>query len=240
MIAQGLARVEVAYLFTDGLDAADLRRLEQGLNAEEAARAAGFGRPERRLAFAAAHALLQDRLGAATGGRPWRTRAEPGGRPVLEPPHGDPPLRFSLSHTDGLVAVALARGGEVGVDVERLDERLELASLAGSIFSPAELRAFVAAPPHAAARHVLQVWTAKEAVLKTAGVGLARAPETVSIRLHPPGVSSAAPLPVTGDWSLHWRALPRHTLCVAACSPFPVEAEIGECSLSALLARSPG
>ena len=34
---------------------------------------------------------------------------------------GSPSLQFNLSHTDGLIALAVARGVRVGVDVERAD-----------------------------------------------------------------------------------------------------------------------
>ena len=38
--------------------------------------------------------------------------------PFVDAQAGTPPLHFNLSHTDGLVALAVTRGHRVGVDVE--------------------------------------------------------------------------------------------------------------------------
>jgi phosphopantetheinyl transferase len=85
------------------------------------------------------------------------------GRPVradeLHFPQGGKPYCdgdecFSISHTSRRVAVALSRHCEVGVDVEELDS---------------------AAGPDAVARGKLAQWTATEAVLKAAGLGLRHA-----------------------------------------------------------------
>lgn len=85
------------------------------------------------------------------------------GRPVradeLHFPQGGKPYCdggecFSVSHTSRRVAVALSRDCEVGVDVEELD---------------------TAAGLDAVARGKLAQWTATEAVLKAAGLGLRHA-----------------------------------------------------------------
>lgn len=87
------------------------------------------------------------------------------GRPVhadeLRFPQGGKPYCdggecFSLSHTARRVAVAVSRDCEVGVDVEDLETAMEL---------------------DAVARRKLERWTATEAVLKAAGLGLRHAGE---------------------------------------------------------------
>ena len=74
---------------------------------------------------------------------------------------------WSLAHTRGL-ALALVAPGPAGVDVERLD-RARVADLTDRIVSPAERALLDDLLPAT----LLRVWTAKEAVLKRAGVGLA-------------------------------------------------------------------
>jgi len=106
------------------------------------------------------------REGAAHGG--WltdlsRLRREPDGRPILP---GGP--AFSISHTDDLAVCAIAPGGRLGVDVERI-----------RAIDTDRLARFLGPEKHAAAREdpavFFRAWTAREAAVKATGrVGLAR------------------------------------------------------------------
>lgn len=89
----------------------------------------------------------------------------PEGRPSL-PILGD----FNLSHSDGLVVCAWVACGRVGVDVEAGRSSLLWSELLGWMH-PAERVAIEAAPdPRRAA---LLIWSAKEAVCKADGCGIA-------------------------------------------------------------------
>lgn len=77
-------------------------------------------------------------------------------------------VHFNLSHTAGLVAVALCAHHPVGVDVERV--RAHPARFAARWFSKEEQAALAAAPDPDAALAAL--WSAKEAVGKERGTGL--------------------------------------------------------------------
>jgi 4'-phosphopantetheinyl transferase len=81
-------------------------------------------------------------------------------------------LHFNLAHSGELAVVALARGCEIGVDVERLRPLRHLAQLAQRYFTPAEAAAILALDGDARQRAFLAVWTAKEAILKALGRGL--------------------------------------------------------------------
>src|SRR5262249_44384945 len=78
--------------------------------------------------YAAAHALLRRVLShdRATSPHAWRFDRTPSGKPFLIEP-GAP--SFSLSHTQGLVACALAADA-VGVDVEATDRDLDIPPIA--------------------------------------------------------------------------------------------------------------
>ena len=159
------------------------------LSADERERMARFRFEEDRVRYLCAHASLRELL---SGYRPdvapgdWRFSADRFGKPGLV---GAPvPLDFNLSHTDGLVAIAVTGGTAVGVDVERRraahdDELLFEACLAESEAAPLRrLR-----PDERGDRfHVL--WTLKEAYLKACGVGLSRDLRGVELRLGPDGV----------------------------------------------------
>lgn len=87
-------------------------------------------------------------------------------------------LHFNVSHTRGLVAVALA-GRPVGVDVEAFREMRNLQALAARAFADENLPA-LAAVENEAARAALfyRLWTLGEAFIKATGEGLAQGLKT--------------------------------------------------------------
>lgn len=82
-------------------------------------------------------------------------------------------LDFNWSHCVDHAAVVLAGGLAPGIDIERLDERANALRLAQRYFHPAEIASLAALPTPARSRAFLELWTAKEAVLKAMGRGLA-------------------------------------------------------------------
>jgi 4'-phosphopantetheinyl transferase len=128
-------------------------------------------------------------------------------------PHGRPRLRgaqaghdVSWSHSGEHLLIALGRGVELGVDLERLRPRPRALELAGRFFHPHEaawLRDLAAAERELA---FVRLWCAKEAVLKAHGRGLAFGlhrlefgPGAAGLRLRACDPALGAP----GDWSLH-------------------------------------
>ena len=89
------------------------------LSREERDRAARFSRLRDSLHYIAAHALLRVMLSSFSELPPtaWRFLSENGARPEIEPGLSALPLRFSLSHTDRLVAAALTLRRTIGLDV---------------------------------------------------------------------------------------------------------------------------
>lgn len=99
------------------------------------------------------------------------------GRPCFPPQTG---LDLSPTHTQGFVAVALCDGevGTVGLDAEAKKERdiPRLLRAAERWFTPAEtarIRAAAERDTRLAETAFLRVWTAKEALVKRSGAGLA-------------------------------------------------------------------
>jgi len=152
------------------------------LSSEERVRHDRLHGPAQRRSFRAAHVLLRRALSRHLGSAPgvsdsspaaWRFRSNRHGRPELDL-GSDPPLRFNLSHTQGLVACVLTREAAVGVDVETSDRRCDVARVARRCCAPSE-RADLQTCPDAAQqlRRFLAYWTLKEAYLKALGHGLA-------------------------------------------------------------------
>jgi 4'-phosphopantetheinyl transferase len=81
-----------------------------------------------------------------------------------------PGLHTSLAHAEGMVAVAFSEHGPVGVDVEMLDVP-SLRPIVDLVCAPGEASATRDADLDA---WLLGLWVRKEALLKAAGIGLAR------------------------------------------------------------------
>lgn len=79
-------------------------------------------------------------------------------------------IRFNLSHCKSLAALAIARGIEVGVDVE--DVRPIEPAVAESHFSPRELLDLSTLEGAGWTNGFYRCWTRKEAILKAEGAGL--------------------------------------------------------------------
>ncbi len=73
---------------------------------------------------------------------------------------------FSLSHGDGLLAVAVSRD-KVGIDVERVTDR-DTRPLAQRVFTPEEWQTYDSLPAEEQGAYFFRTWTAKEALFKAA------------------------------------------------------------------------
>lgn len=150
------------------------------LDAGERERRSALRQAADRARFTAATAVVKLAAGRRLGIPAGRVRIDrqcadcgrPHGRPRL-PGLG---LSVSISHSGDRVAVALASGPPVGVDVERVVP-VDVAALAGQV---------LAAPEQAAdPAELLRYWTRKEAVVKATGDGL-RTPLS-GVVVAPPG-----------------------------------------------------
>ena len=163
-------------------DPALLRRHEALMSPDERARRARFVFPADQRLYLVARALVRTTLSQYSDVEPqaWTFRAGPYGRPEIAGPAGVPPLRFSLSHTAGLVALAVALQVDVGIDVEGIkrwppraeNERESGLDIARRYFAPSEADDLEALPPEKQGRAFLEYWTLKEAYIKATGLGL--------------------------------------------------------------------
>lgn len=81
-------------------------------------------------------------------------------------------LAFNLSHTRGLIALAVARGRDLGVDVENLSIRNISLDVADRFFSTIEVEDLARVPAHAQQKRFFEYWTLKESYIKARGMGL--------------------------------------------------------------------
>jgi len=127
-----------------------------------------------RAHMATARAQLRIALTHAVSGRipahAWRFERAASGQLSVHPDL--PRLRFSVSHTDGLAAVAVSRHRPVGIDIEAEHGAMDGAFLK-AFLSRREWKAMRRLPEAERARAAIHRWTLKEAYAKLLGIGLA-------------------------------------------------------------------
>lgn len=148
-----------------------LAALERWLSPDERERAARFLFDRHRTAFIAARGTLRELLGEYLGCTPSEVAFSYSsyGKPALASPAST--LHFNLSHSGGIAAAAFATGGELGIDVERVDRKVDL-TVADSYFSPYEIERLHALPAADHPSAFFRIWTRKEAFVKAQGQGL--------------------------------------------------------------------
>jgi len=102
------------------------------------------------------------------------------GRPALADGH-DPFLGFNWSHSGHHALIAIGRRITPGIDLEQVRARPRALEIAQRYFSADETAALLALPTTARNAAFLELWTAKEAVLKALGRGLAFGLDRLSI-----------------------------------------------------------
>jgi 4'-phosphopantetheinyl transferase len=107
------------------------------------------------------------------------------GKPALSPPFDRADLRFNLSHSNGMVVVAMAYGREVGLDVEYIRPDVEVDEIARRVFSKREAAALAALPASDRVAAFFACWTRKEAFVKATGEGLSRPLADFDVSLAP-------------------------------------------------------
>jgi 4'-phosphopantetheinyl transferase len=134
----------------------------------------GLTDPADRRCYAAARGLLRIELSQhlALPPQDWEYVPKPGGPTEIRTPLGRlDNLRFSLSHTRGLVACAVADASsgpyrEVGIDVEWVRPMPGMDKLARLHFAPAEVAAMRALPTAQQGKRFFSLWTLRQAWAK--------------------------------------------------------------------------
>ena len=91
------------------------------------------------------------------------------GKPSLAVPCG---ISFNLSHSADRALVAVAKGSDIGVDIEAVRRDFDPLNLAPSVFSADEIYYIRSSPSTEQADRFFDLWTLKEAWLKMLGCGL--------------------------------------------------------------------
>ncbi len=142
------------------------------LNPEEQARWQRFIYAHDRQRFLLTRALVRTVLAQ------YLDVADPASLAFITNAHGKPALagasniNFNLSHTKGLVALAVTSAHQIGVDVEAVNRRVEMLELAARYFSASENQQLLELSGAEQRERFFRLWTLKEAYVKARGLGL--------------------------------------------------------------------
>lgn len=207
------------------LDQADLFRHDQ-LQANEASRAAAFASEALARRYVACRVGLRQLLAARLGIAPKEVelRIDAYGKPRLAAPRFAQDLRFSVARCGERALVAIARGIELGVDLDHLDRLSPDVPLPEHALTPAERRAIHALAPEQRRQAFLHFWVRKEAVLKATGSGLSIPPHRVNVgSLDSPAGEATVRLAEGGSRIVQWEdvvppGLNDHAAALAWCA----------------------
>ena len=183
--------------------------------------AARFHAAADAIRSAATRAVLRLELAAALGQAPTALRfvRSGRGRPALES-RGVPPLDFNVAHGGDHALVAWSRSRRVGVDVEPSRAGWDWQPLSRLVLGEEDARCLAAADGPARAALFLDVWAAKEALLKADGRGISDGLDGFSVLSEgaaSPRICGATALAADlRRFEARWlRGIPGHAACLA-------------------------
>jgi 4'-phosphopantetheinyl transferase len=180
---------EEVHLWRAFLDVAPERvaTLRDTLAADERARAERFRFPVDRARSIVARGLLRAIIARYLDREPGAIAFQygPSGKPALRGDAARGDIRFNLSHADGVALYAVARGREVGVDIERIRAEMAGERIAERFFSPREVATLRALRPDLQREAFFRCWTRKEAYVKARGAGITAALDQFDVSLAP-------------------------------------------------------
>jgi 4'-phosphopantetheinyl transferase len=158
--------------------------LEGLLAPEESRRANRFAFSHLRHAFVVVHGTLRHLLSRYLDLCLTDVHISYGsyGKPALAS-LGD--TNFNLSHSGDLAAIAIARGCEVGIDIEAIRPKPDLLRVADSLFRLEEAAEIRSLPPNLRTQGFFHCWVRKEACIKATGAGLSTPLNSFSLTVHP-------------------------------------------------------
>ncbi|PTR03256.1 4'-phosphopantetheinyl transferase [Paraburkholderia sp. GV068] len=206
-----LWRVDLS--FDTSLDAAVFASLSD----DERARARSFRRAEGALRFATTRAALRELLAQHIGedARALRFTVDANGRPRLA---DSTAFDFNVSHAGACGLIAMSSARRVGVDIEQCSDTFDWRSIVTLTLDPHEAAWIERLDRSAQMAAFYDAWTAKEALVKTTGAGIARGLQHLSV-LPREGQRVTLRGPIPDDMraiAAQWIAAPRgYAACVA-------------------------
>jgi 4'-phosphopantetheinyl transferase len=207
------------------------------LNQEENHRYRRLHFDQDRHTYLAAHALVRIALSRYASYAPtqWEFTRGPHGRPEIKLVTGLPALRFNLSHTQGMVACVITLDRDCGIDVERIRPMKDMAGIADTVFSSAEIAYLHSQNKENWPHHFFKFWTLKEAYIKAIGQGFSAPLKNITFDISMPKIQATfdnQKLTDAGWYFHHGKPTSTHHLAVTAKSATPLNTIFYELNLT--------
>ncbi len=193
-------------------DDRQLARMRSLLSDEEVAREGRFYFAEDRKRYLVTRAMVRLVLSryARIAPERWAFSKNVYGRPaiaddIVEAEADARGLCFNISHTRGLIAIAVTRGRELGIDVENIAARAVSLEVAEHFFSRTEVAELACIAPDRQHDRFFEYWTLKESYIKARGMGLSLPLDGFSFQFPQPGTVSIRINPGLQDHADRWR-----------------------------------
>lgn len=180
-----------------------------------------------RYRYLVTRALVRTTLSRYTFVDPkdWIFSANPYGQPYIARPRAaNCQLSFSISHTKGLIAMGVAKGQSLGVDVENFTPCDISIDIASHYFAPQEVAGLREVPHHEQQYRFFEYWTFKESYIKARSMGATLPLDGFSFHFDDDHAVDLAIKPELADDPLRWqlwqfRPTSEHLLAVCAEKP---------------------
>jgi len=204
----GCGEVHLWCVFSDLIfDVNLLKKYKDILSVEENQKASRFYRHHDRQQFLLTRTTIRTLLSLYepdVAARDWDFGKDNYGKPFIKNYHIIDDMQFSISHSRGLVVVALTRGSPIGVDVEATNGNGDNLGLAKRYFSKEEYANLTALPIEDQNKRFFDLWTLKEAYIKACGEGLSIPLDSFWYEFTDGGEMSIDFLPIRNDCANAW------------------------------------
>jgi 4'-phosphopantetheinyl transferase len=175
-LAIGQSGIDVWLTYYDEIvDERQIAALRLLLNPEEASQESRFYFADDRKRYLVTRAMVRMLLSryAPIAPEHWVFSKNAYGRPEIanriDEVRG---LSFNISHTRGLIVLAVSRDRDLGIDVENVASRRTSIEIADRFFSAAEVAELYGVPVDRQQDRFFEYWTFKESYIKARGMGL--------------------------------------------------------------------
>ena len=169
------------------LDQDQLEQYRAILSGDELERCDRFKSEQRRREFIIGRGTLRTLIGQHLALDPstFEFAYSEHQKPCLSTTVTGPTVAFNLTHSHGLVLIALTLERRIGIDIEYLRPDVDFRKLARRFFSKQESQSLEAYPDAYLPAAFFACWTRKEALLKAIGAGIAFGLRDFSVSVDP-------------------------------------------------------
>lgn len=181
------------------------------LSTEESDKHDRFHFEKDRHGYLVSHALVRKALSSYCAVEPeeWRFTLNQHGKPEILSDIKCPPIKFNLSHTDGMSVVVTTLNHNCGIDVEHAQRKSNYLAVAERMFAEAEVSVMRNANDKESRDHFVDYWTLREAYVKALGTGLGGSSKAFYFNIAEQGDSRRRAdilfVPADKDKSLAWQ-----------------------------------